>query len=300
MGMLSFLDGGGDDKAQQLLAQQMQEAKNLPLPILKEYYPKLYKIVAQMNPELETAVNLGPSEMQGISTDPGLRQAQLNALAKLQDVGAAGGRDSQFLANQAQLESDVNTNTQGQQGAIMQNLATRGMGGGGQEMVARQLAAQGGANRQAQMGMDAKAQADQRALSAIMQSGQLGGQMQAQDFSQASQKAQAADAISRFNAQNQQNVIGQNVGARNQAQQFNAVNANETAARNTSGANQAQQQNLSLAQQQYENELKKRGLISGAAGNLAGSYQQEAAGNRAIIGGAISAGSMYASGGAKK
>lgn len=298
MGILSFLDGGGDDQAQALLAQQMQEAKNLPLPVLKEYYPELYKVVAQMNPELETAVNLGPSEMAGVATDPSLRQAQLNALKKLQGIGEAGGRDAQFLADQARLESDVNTNLQGQEGAIMQNLATRGMGGGGSEMAARMMSAQGASNRQAQMGMDAKAQADKRALDAIMQSGQLGGQMQSQDFSQAAQKAQAADAIARFNAANQQQVIGNNVANKNNAQQFNANNANDVAAKNTAGSNQAQQQNLSLAQQNYENELKKRGLVSGAAGNLANSYQQEAAGNRQVIGGVMGAAGQYY--GAKK
>ena len=84
MGLFSFLDGGGDGKAQGILQQQLQDAKNLPLPILKQYYPELYKQVVQMNPELESAVNLGPSQMQGIATDPALRQAQLNALAKLQ------------------------------------------------------------------------------------------------------------------------------------------------------------------------------------------------------------------------
>lgn len=290
MGILSFLDGGGDEQAQELLAQQMREAKNLPLPVLKEYYPELYKIVAQMNPEVETAVNLGPSEMAGISTDPSLRLAQKNALAKLQGIGDAGGRDSQFMADQARLENDVNTNLQGQQGAIMQNLATRGMSGGGSEIAARMMNAQGASNQQAQMAMDLKAQADKRALDAIMQSGQLGGQMQAQDFSQAAQKAQAADAISKFNAANQQGVMGRNVDSRNNAQQYNASNANEIAAKNTAGANDAQQRNLSLAQQNYENELKKRGLISNAAGNLAGSYQQEAAGNRQVIGGLIGAG----------
>ena len=292
MGLFSFLDGGGDGKAQGILQQQLQDAKNLPLPILKQYYPELYKQVVQMNPELESAVNLGPSQMQGIATDPALRQAQLNALAKLQEVGNAGGRDAQFLSDASRMQSDINTNLQGQQGAIEQNLATRGMSGGGSEMVARNIAAQGASNRASQQAMDLNAQAQQRALQAIMQGGQQSGQMQAQDFSQQSAKAQAADAISKFNAQNQQNVMGQNVAAKNNAQQFNATGAQTAANQNTNVNNQAQQYNSNLAQQNYDNELKKRGLINNAAGGLASSYANEAQGNRQIIGGLGSAGAQ--------
>ena len=85
-------------------------------------------------------------------------------------------------ARLAQIQGDENANLRGQQGAIMQNLATRGMSGGMSEMVARQLAAQGEANRMAQQGLDVKAQAEQRALDALMKQGQLGGQIQQQDL----------------------------------------------------------------------------------------------------------------------
>lgn len=289
---LDFLSGGGDAKAQGIQEQMLKDAQNIPLPILKEYYPELYKVVAQMNPELETAVNLGPSATAGISTDPALRQAQLNALNKLQEIGL-GNQSAEDLARSSQIVSDVNTNLQGQQGAIMQNLAARGMSGGGTEMVQRQMAAQQSANRQAQMALDAKAQAESRALQAIMQSGELGGQMQSQDFQQQQAKAQAADAIARFNAQNQQNVMSNNVNAKNQAQGYNVGQQNSIAGQNTQALNQAKLRNLDLAQQQYENELKKRGLVTGAQQGLANSYQQEAAGNRQIIGGLLGAGAKY-------
>lgn len=296
--ILDGLAGGGYGQSQDITKQMVEDAKGLPLPVLKEYYPELYQQVVSLNPELETAVELGPSKMEGIMTDPNLRKAQMNALTKLQGIGDAGGRDAQFMADQARLESDVNTNLQGQQGAITQNMATRGLSGGMSEMVAKQMAAQGAANRQAQMGMDAKAQAEQRALSALMQSGQLGGQMQSQDFNQQSAKAQATDAISRFNAANQQQVMGSNVAAKNQAQQYNAGQAQNAANQNTQTRNQAQQYNLGLSQQQYDNELKKRGLVSGAQKDLANSYGAEADRNRQFVGGLISSGAQaYGKGG---
>lgn len=294
--VMDFLGGGGDSKAQGINEQMLAEARALPLPILKQYYPELYKQVVSLNPELETAVNLGPSAMAGISTDPSLRQAQLSALRKLQGIGDANGMDAQFMADAARVESDVNSNLQGQQGAIMQNLATRGLSGGGSELVARNLAAQGAANRHSQSALDLKAQAEKRALEAIMNGGQLGGQIQAQDFSQQSAKAQAADAISRFNAQNQQNVNSNNVGYKNNAQQINAQNQQSIANQNTGLRNDAQLKNNSLSQQEYENELRKRGLITGAQQNLAQSYANEAAGNRQFVGGIISSGAQYAAG----
>lgn len=292
--ILDTVSGGGYGQAQDINEQMLRDAKNIPLPILKEYYPELYQVVASMNPELETAESLGPSKMEGIATDPALRVAQMNALNKLTSIGDAGGRDAQFLADQARLESDVNTNLQGQQGAIQQNLASRGMSGGMSEMVAKNINAQQAANRQAQMGMDAKAQAEQRALSAIMQGGQLGGQIQAQDFGQKAQQAQAADMINKFNAQNRQDVQSRNVGAKNQAQQYNVGNQQGIADKNVGQKNNAQQYNLNLAQQQYDNEMKKRGLVTGAQKGLADSYQGEADRNRQFLGGIISGGSKAA------
>lgn len=295
--ILDTVSGGGYGKAQEVSKDALRQAQNIPLPILKEYYPELYRVVASINPELETAESLGPSKMEGISTDPALRMAQMNALNKLTSIGDAGGRDAQFLADQARLESDVNTNLQGQQGAIQQNLASRGMSGGMSEMVSKNINAQQAANRQAQMGMDAKVQAEQRALSAIIQGGQLGGQMQAQDFGQKAQQAQAADMINKFNAQNRQDVQSRNVGAKNQAQQYNVGNQQGIFDKNVGQKNNAQQYNLNLAQQQYDNEMKKRGLITGASKDLANSYSNESDRNLGFLSGVGQAGAKAYAGG---
>jgi len=299
--MLGDLVGSilGTSKSKDSYAEMLKQAQNIPLPVLKEYYPEIYKQVASMNPEKETAANLGPSEMAGISTDPGLRQAQLNALNKLQDIGAAGGKDAQFMADQNRIENDINAQTQGQQGAIQQNMASRGMGGGMSEMVARNISAQQGSNRMAQMGMDANAQAQQRALSALTQSGQLGGQMQAQDFGQQSQKAQAADAISKFNAQNIQGVNQRNVGAANQAQEMNMSAAQRASDQNTGVKNQAQQYNLGLSQQEFDNKMKKQGIVNQGLQGQGQSADKEQDRNNQFLGNVISGG-MTAYGAGRK
>lgn len=295
-GFIDMIAGGGYGEAQDLSRENLRDIQNLPLPVLKEYYPELYQQIGFLAPELEQAVNLGPSKMEGISTDPALRQAQLNALDKLSGIGAAGGMDAQFLSNAAQLQNDINTNLQGQTGAIEQNLATRGMSGGMSELVSKQLAAQQAANRQAQMGLDFKAQAEQRQLDALIKSGQLGGQMQAQDFGQKSQVASAQDQIARFNAANTQDVMSRNVGAKNQAQSYNLGVGQDVANKNVGSKNEAKGYNLNLAQQQYDNELKKRGLMSGARQDLANQYRGEADRNVGFVGNLISSGSKYAGG----
>jgi hypothetical protein len=272
----------------------MDEISSIPLPILKEYYPELYAQVAQLNPEMEQAVSAGPSEMAGIATDPALRQAQLKALGKLSEVGEAGGRDAQFMADQSSLENDVNAQVQGQTGAIQQNLATRGLSGGMSEAVARTQAAQGGANRMAQMGMDAKAQAEQRALQALAQSGTVAGQMQGQDFSQAAAKAQATDSINKFNAQNLQSVNQRNTGMRNAAQEYNAGGAQNVATGNVDAKNNAQKSNLGLAQQNFDNQMGRATGVANQYNAQANADDKERDSDRQFIGGLVSAGaSMY-------
>lgn len=286
-GLTKSLFGGGGEGDN---SAALEAVKNIPLPVLREYYPELYKQVVSLNPEMDTAVDLGPSKMEGVSTDPSLRAAQMSALNKLQEVGSAGGRDAQFLSDAAKLQTDVNTNLQGQEGAIQQNMAARGMSGGGSELVARQMAAQNAANRQSQAGLDLNAQAQQRALQALMQSGQLGGQMQAQDFGQQSQKAQAADAISRFNAQNQQNIMSSNTANKNQAQQYNVQNQQSIANQNVGQNNQAQQYNLGLAQQNYNNQMAKATGVAQQYNNMANAKNQERAGDMGLFGNLLSAG----------
>jgi hypothetical protein len=169
-----------------------------------------------------------------------------------------------------------------------------------QELVSKNLNAQAAANRQAQMGMDLKAQAEQRALNALIQSGQLGGQMQERDFGQQAQQAQAADLINRFNLQNRQDIQSRNVGSKNQAQQYNVNQRQNISNQNVGLKNQSQQYQNELAQRRYENELKKRGIISGAQTNLAGTYGQESDRNRQFLGDLIGAGAAVATGTPKK
>lgn len=286
---------GKDDNSNDYYQKMLEAAQQIPLPELEKMYPELYKEVVKLNPELAQNVVLGSSAAEGISLDPRLQQAQMNALLKLQDISNNGGQDAQFKADAAKLQNEINSNLQGNTQAIQQNMAARGMSGGMSEMVNKQLAAQQAANRQAQMGIDIHAQAQQRALNALMNQGDLANQMSNTSFNQQNQIAQSKDAIAKFNAQNSQNVNLQNTQNKNAANEWNAQNKQNTANSNTALSNAAQEYNLGLAQQQFDNQMKKTGLMSDAYSSQAKNSYQQAADQNAFLGGLFNSAAKYAS-----
>ena len=265
------------------------QAPVVSLPTILDYKPENYRSVGQLAPSMERALTLGPSAMEGVSTDPATRAAQMSALTKLMGISEAGGKDAQFMSDYAKLQNDINANLKGNQGAIQQNLATRGLSGGMSELVARQQAAQSAANRQSQAGLDINAQAQQRALQALMSGANLGGQMQQQDFNQQAQIAQAKDLINQFNTRNTQSVLGANVDRTNMAQQSNLQNAQNITNMGVEERNKAQQINRMTPQQMYENRMEQAGLQTEADAANQARKEQRRSGNLGFAGGLASA-----------
>ncbi len=144
----------------------------------------------------------GPSAYENIRSlsDPTLRLAQMGALRQLQETGGAGGLDlgSRVALNQA--AADTARRERGSREAILQQMAMRGAGGSGASLAAQLANQQGAAERNAMSGEQAAADARARALAATAQSGELAGGIRGQDWGEASQRAGALDALSRFNA----------------------------------------------------------------------------------------------------
>jgi hypothetical protein len=268
----------------------------ISLPELEKLDPEMYKQVVSLNPELEQAITLGPSEMGGIALDPRYKQTQLAALDKLKNISDANGQDAQFLSQASQLQNDINSNLQGNLGAIQQNLATRGMGGGMSELVSKQLAAQQGANRQAQMGLDLNAQAQQRAL---MSGNNVAAQMGQTDFGQQADVAKAKDAVANFNAQNQQGVLGRQAGMKFDAQTWNANNAQGTSDKNVGVKNNAEMQNkVNIPQQNFQNQVTKATGVAQHQNNMAAASDAYDDKRRQLIGNIAGAGARaYGAGG---
>lgn len=278
------------------------------------------------------ASTMGDSAFNDISSDPRLREAQLSALSELEGISEAGGMTAADEANMNRMISQVNQQDRGRREAIQQNMARRGMGGSGMELLAQMQNSQASTDRASQQGLDIQGMAQARALEAMMQSGQLAGGIRGQDFGEAAQKAAAQDAIAQFNAgqghaanvanMNATNSMAQynagmdfnsqsaNVGNDMAVNQFNTNTLNNTHTGNRDarqGVNNAQaaatnqsltHNNYTIPNAQFNNASTKAGGVSGAQQAVAGFHGQQAAGKndafgKAVTGAATVAGGIY-------
>jgi hypothetical protein len=273
----------GSDEEKALAAKQaaLDNILKISLPDLQAQKLALAQqgVVGNLDPTMEGIVTHGPSAMEGISTDPRLKEAQMKALETLQGLGNTGLSSMDRVALMEIRNKNAGDAKAGQE-AIMQNMAARGMGGGGQELASRLIANQASANRGSMEGMQVAAQAQQKALEALIGGGSLGGQIRSQEFGEQSDVARAKDAIEQFNAANRQGVLSRNTANQNEAQQFNLSNAQSVANRNVDLKNAEQQYNKELYQKQFENELNKGKAAAGQSDSVAQQYQQQAAGTR--------------------
>jgi hypothetical protein len=217
------LSKGDRDLAEHYLQQAANDG-NIPLPDLQ-------KIAAE---------TLGPSAMESVSTDPRLESAQYAALDKLQGISDAGGYTLTDEANLNRILGKTNRAANAQNAAVREDMAARGVGGSGAE-VAMQLANnQAQAQRGADEGLDVAAQAQQRALDAIMARGEMGGKMRGQSFDEQAQKAQAKDMIARYNATAKDRANYYNAGLGQQDYENRVGAANRRAAGHRAQAQIAQ------------------------------------------------------------
>lgn len=286
-----FLSGGNNSKASNARGEATTQFKELGLPDIEDMKINLQQLVSQgkLSPEQAQTFLQEKSGMSGISLDPKLQQAQMDALSSLQGLGQ-GGLSLSDKSDLNQIASQESTQARGAREAILQNAQSKGMGGSGAELMAQLQNSQDAASRISQRDMNVSGQAQQRALQALMQAGQLGGQMQTNSFNQQAAQAQSQDAINRFNAQNRQDVQNKNVQSYNEAQSQNLANQQRISDTNTGLANQQEQYNKNLAQQDFENRYKKAGGVAGAIQNEAQGYQQAGKGIQDLIGSGLQAG----------
>jgi hypothetical protein len=181
-----------------------------------------------VDPRLAELALAEDSLMGGIETDPRLRDAQFDSLAALDELATGGGLSASGRANLNKVQSDVNAADRGRRGAIMQGMAQRGQGGSGMELLELLDSAQDATDRQSQASLDIAGQNEDRALAAIMNRGNMAGSIRGQEFGEDAARAEAQDAINRFNAGNRNQNSQFNTGQWNQGAQFNAGNQLKT------------------------------------------------------------------------
>lgn len=279
---MSGLFGSGG-KADQQAAIGMSESQLRDLKKLEKERPDIARSIEELKleaPELVgllEAQQLGPSEMEDISLDPRLRDAQMSALEELQERGQVG-LTAQDRAQLNEMRRDEAARSEAQQAGILQQMAERGAMDSGAQLAAQLASQQGSAQRRAEGADRMAAQAANQRASALAQSANLAGGIGQQQFAQQAQKASAADAIARFNAANRQQVQGQNLGARQNI-------ANQQA----SLANQKALMAQGAGQQDFQNRLSILGAQGGARGNLASQYAQQGQAKEAAKGQMIGA-----------
>lgn len=223
-------------------------------------------------PEFVEAATLGPSALQGISTDPAFRKVQLEQLGALRNLAQNGGRNAASDADLAEIQQSENQNARGQREAILQNANARGMGGSGAELLAQLESVQAAQNNQSARDMQVRGQNQNTALQAGYNAANIGSNLDRDDYARQESKAQAADAIARYNAGQMTDTNRFNAETGNAAQRFNAG-----------------QQQLG-----YQNKVQKQSGIAGANMGAVGFNQNQAnigaqqAGN--ILSGAIKLG----------
>lgn len=248
--------GAGPDLARQIYMQKFQEAGIL-------------------TPELEQAVNAGTSKAAEATGDKQGVDAQKSALQMLQQRSQSG-LSPQDMANMNNLHQQIAAEAEGRRQQILQNFAARGQGGSGSELIASLQNAQAGTNQANQGGLNIAAQAQQNALSALVQGANLGGALNQQAFSQNLQKGQAADEFQRFNVSNQIAQQARNVGAQNAAQAANLANKQGIMNANTGQYNQEQLRQRDAEQQMYTNKMNLAIAKSNAYNNQGTNLQNQA------------------------
>jgi len=254
------------DKQMALMQGVFDEIDRLEVPDVKkqELQVRYLRKIGALTPQLEKKILTDPSAFEGM---PGVPQhlidAQNESLAGLREIHQKGGLTAQDKFRLAQTSMKAATEERGRREAIFQNMRQRGLGGSGMELAANMMSQQAGASRRSMEGLGTEALAQERALQALKDAGQLGGQMRTQEMNEQMQKAEALDAMTRFNAQSRQVTEGRNVDRMNRADELNLADRQRIEDANTGLSNYQQQYNKELWQRDYENRMAKLGLKTG-------------------------------------
>lgn len=260
---------GGGNKG----AKEMREANRL----MQENIERLMAIgipsieaqqIALTNPEfvdLLVAEQMGPSEFESIQEDPRLRQAQMQALSEMTELGQQGlGAEDRAAFNE--LRRQAAGQAQAQKETALQQMQERGMADSGASLVAQLSAGQQAANRMSQEGDRLAAAAAAARRQALGQQSDMASRMSQQQLALAGQKASASDAIKQFNTQSRQ-----------QTNLANTAYQQQLAAQRAANANQQTMYNAGLIQQQFQNQMAQAQAAAGVTGAQAQNLQAQAA-----------------------
>jgi len=216
------------------------------------------------------------SQMEGIEIPPEVLNAQYEALNGLQDIVQNGGLTAVDRARINDIRENVLTTARGNAKRTEQEFAQRGMSGSGLEAAQRMSNDSAAIQAASKQGFDVAALAEQRALDALTKYGSQANSMRGQEFQEQSAKAQAADAINRFNTSAKQAVSNANIDARNAANAANLSERQRISDSNTDIRNKEEAARAGAVQTNFTNQLNRASGMAGQAGRV-GDAMSEAA-----------------------
>jgi hypothetical protein len=102
-----FLSGGNMSASNKASAASIAALQGLQTPDIEQMKVELEGLVQQgvISPEQAQVYLQDKSEMNNISLDPKLKQAQMDALSSLQDISSSGGLTASDRAKLGQIKS---------------------------------------------------------------------------------------------------------------------------------------------------------------------------------------------------
>lgn len=225
------------------------------------YDPEMYDFIA--TPQYMQNTYLGDVQANQVNDSQLMKLAQLAGLAQLESQ-ANNGLDAKSKAEFMRAQRAAGEFAKGREGAIMNDMQARGMGGSGLEFAMRQIAGQQGGDSLSQaMADQAAADANQR-LQAQMLALESAGQIRGQDVNTSAMNAEILNNMALTNSARRQEIANMNTDLANERINNNIDEQRRISGLNTTTANQAQIQNNNY--QQLRNQSLNQNLMSQYAG----------------------------------
>jgi hypothetical protein len=221
-------------------------------------------------PQLEVDFPEIKSAMTEIQSDPRLKDAQMTALAGIQERAMMGGLSPEEQAELNAMRRGTAQQAQSQQQSILQEMEAMGRGGSGSELMARLASTQAATQRAGEESDRLAAMSFQAKQAALGNLANVSGNIREQDFGEQAKVATAADEIARFNQQNRATTQQRNVGSMNQAQLQREGLKQDLESQRVAARQQEEVSNKGLIQQDYQNKLN---LAQAKAAALTGQGQ---------------------------
>lgn len=253
--------------AQAAAAQQAMYEKNIAI-LESVGIPSIEaQEIALRNPEYVgdlVAELQGESALTEISTDPRLRENQMNQLAQLEDLSKQGLSTVDRIAMD-EATAEANQADKSRRASLLSQMAQRGTADSGAQLAMQLQSIQDANQATNKAANEMTKQAYNNRINAMNQLAQSSANMENADFNRQAQIASAQDAIQRFNAQ-----------TRNQANQYNTTAKQNLANQKASTANQQEMYNKGLLQQDYNNRLNRATAMTGLNTNYGNNQAQNA------------------------